>query len=194
MQCCSIGSGLEYSNIPVVGRVKCDETLPRCQKCLDTGRNCEGPGSRQIRFVEDRSPSPNYPVLLPEINSVAPQRSDDERWAFNYFLHRAAPIFAGIIDGQFWLDLVPRLAQYHDFVWDVVVAASWVFENVKYNDLETTFDSSKTGAVLNADHRRALNWYHKALVSFRRMLDEGEQDSGFVLLSCILFAGFEFQQ
>ncbi len=161
---------------------------------MDTGRKCEGPGTRQIRFAGDLPFTSSQPVLLPEVNLISPPHTDDERWAFNYFLHRSAPIFAGVVDGPFWLDLVPRLAQSHPFVWDVVISSSWMFEHVHYNDLEAAYDFRNTSAVINAEHGKALKWYQRALVNFRRLLEQGEADNGYILLSCILFAALEFQQ
>lgn len=163
-------------------------------RCLDTGRKCEGPSARQIRFVEDSPHTLSKSILLPEVNLLSPPHTDDERWAFNYFLHRSAPIFAGVVDGPFWLDLVPRLAQTHAFVWDVVISSSWMFEHVQYDKLEASHDHSRTTAVLNAEHLKALKWYQRALVNFRRFLERGEADNGYILLSCILFAALEFQQ
>ncbi|OAL21322.1 hypothetical protein AYO22_08045 [Fonsecaea multimorphosa] len=104
-------------------------------------------------------------------------------------------MFAGIIDGPFWLELIPRLAQSYTFVWQVVMSISWAFEHVQYRDLRTVFDTGcPTAVVINTEHRRALKWYSKALVSFRQLLEQGEADNAHALLSCILFSTFEFQQ
>ncbi|KAJ9606644.1 hypothetical protein H2200_008652 [Cladophialophora chaetospira] len=163
-------------------------------RCVDTGRKCEGPATQQIRFVEDSLIASSKSILLPEVNLLAPPHTDDERWAFNYFLHRSAPIFAGVVDGPFWLDLVPRLAQSHAFVWDVVVSSSWMFEHVHYDELVAVYDHSLTTPVVSAEHVKALRWYQRALVNFRHFLERGEADNGYILLSCILFAALEFQQ
>ncbi|OAL35085.1 hypothetical protein AYO20_05562 [Fonsecaea nubica] len=159
------------------------------------GRKCEGPVGRHIRFAEDQLSPPKYHALLAELSLHTPQRSHAERWAFNYFIWRAAPLFAGIVDGPFWLELIPRLAQSYTFVWDMVITISWAFEHVEYRDLRPVFDTGGlTTTILNAEHRRALKWYSKALVGFRRMLEQGEADNVHGLLSCILFGAFEFQQ
>ncbi|KIW66981.1 hypothetical protein PV04_06259 [Phialophora macrospora] len=177
-----------------IRKVKCDQTLPHCKRCLHTGRKCEGPVPRRIRFVEDATVTPSDSILLPEVTLFAPQHSDDERWAFNYFLHRAAPVFAGVVDGPFWLELVPRLAQSHAFVWNMVISSSWMFEHVQYNNLKTAYTPCDASTVINIQHRKALEWYQRALVDFRHLLERGEADNGYILLSCILFAGLEFQQ
>ncbi|EXJ66757.1 uncharacterized protein A1O5_09952 [Cladophialophora psammophila CBS 110553] len=77
----------------------------------------------------------------------------------------------------------------------MVVTISWAFEHVEYRELPAVFGTGcPTAVVVNADHRRALKWYNKALVSFRHLLEQGEADNGYTLLSCILFGSFEFQQ
>lgn len=161
---------------------------------MDTGRKCEGPLTPQIRFDGDHDVKSIRSVLLPDVEIFATRRSDDERWAFNYFLHRVAPIYAGVVDGDFWLDLVPRLAQYHEFVWDVVVSSSCMFEHLQYNKLETTYDPNHNNIVQNDEHRKALKWYNRAIIGFRQMLKQGEADNGYILLSCLLFGTLEFQQ
>lgn len=148
----------------------------------------------QIRFDGDHGVESKRSVLLPELAVLTTRRSDDERWAFNYFLHRVAPIYAGVVDGAFWLDLVPRLAQYHEFVWDVVVSSSWMFEHLQYNKLETTYDPDHNNMVQDSEHRKALIWYNRAIIRFRQMLKQGEADNGYILLSCLLFGTLEFQQ
>jgi hypothetical protein len=70
---------------------------------------------------------------------------------------------------------------------------SWMTKHVNYQQLTTSFDVGHVGVVANNEHRKALQWYNRALVGFRAMLEKGP-DEGYVLLSCILFAGFEFQQ
>lgn len=177
-----------------VRRVKCDETKPYCRRCIASGRRCEGPLPHRFLFVQDLPTTAEAPTFLPEISLIAPQRSYEERWAFNYFVHRAAPLFAGAIDATFWLDLVPRLAQAHPFVWDTVVSISWLFEHVPYRLLTTTFDTSHRIRFANSHHRRALKWYTRAVAGFRQRLEENEMDSAHALLSCVLFASIEFQQ
>ena len=179
------------------GRVKCDETVPHCRKCLDTGRKCEGPVTRQIRFIGEsletwRPPVPV--VVLPEISLLSPQHNADERWAFHYFLHRAAPLFAGVVDGPFWLELVPRLAHTYEFVWNGVISCGWMFEHAQHHDRDAAYDPAHPQVVSGAAHRKALKWYQRSVAGFRHLLEQGDADDGQTLVSCVLFASFEFQQ
>jgi hypothetical protein len=102
-----------------------DETLPKCRKCTDSGRQCEGPGGLQIRFVESRPASPVTLGVPLSLNTIGHLRPRDEQWAFDYYVNRTAPILAGISDKAFWIVLLPRLAHAQNFVWDIVSHCSF---------------------------------------------------------------------
>ncbi|KIX02491.1 uncharacterized protein Z518_08432 [Rhinocladiella mackenziei CBS 650.93] len=179
---------------PRIRRVKCDETKPHCRKCTELGRKCEGPVANQIRFVREQPARPKAPTLQTELSLLAPQHPDDERHAFDYFTHRAAPIFAGAIDASFWIDLVPRLAQSSSCVWNTVVSISWLFEHVPYQSLVTTFEYRNPMTSITPHHGRALKWYSRAIADLRQRIEQGQMDTANALLSCVLFASVEFQQ
>jgi len=173
-------------------RIKCDETRPYCRKCTESGRKCDGPAVNQVRFIRDDRTS--TPVLLPAVSLIAPHRGGDERRAFNYFTKRAAPIFAGSADGDFWKVLVPRLAQTRDFVWDMVVCISSLLEHVPYGSLVTTFKPASARTIINHRHRQALKFYNRAIANVREQALRNEMDDSLALLSCVLFATVEYQQ
>ncbi|EXJ96384.1 hypothetical protein A1O1_01510 [Capronia coronata CBS 617.96] len=197
-----------------IRRVKCDETIPYCRKCTESGRKCEGPVVRQIQFVHENrgsgdqepgfmrrssslSSTPGTPHPPPrEVSLLAPRHSGDERRAFHYFTCRGAPMFAGAVDGAFWEDLVPRLAQTYDFVWDTIVSISSLLEHVPYRSLTTVSDSSGLPVVTNRAHRQALRFYSRAIANVRRLACRRDQvlDDSFMVLTYILFASVEFQQ
>ncbi|KAL2443727.1 hypothetical protein ABEF95_011214 [Exophiala dermatitidis] len=176
-------------------KVKCDETKPYCRRCTESGRECDGPVSSGLRFIhEDRTVSKDRGLLyLSEISLGSPQHDSEERRAFHHFLHRAAPVFAGVVDSSFWLDLVPRLAQSSPFVWDAVVSISWLFEHVPYDRLVTNLDA-RPAVIVSQGHRQALQWYTRAITSLRQHIDQGEVDAPLALVSCILFVSVEYQQ
>jgi hypothetical protein len=178
----------------VLGRVKCDQSRPECKRCLDTGRKCEGPGTHQIQFVGEGPITQHHAVLRSCTSLAWPKRDHDERWAFDHFVNRAAPLFAGVVDGPLWVELIPRLAQTYSFIWDAVISSSWMMERVEYSALKEPPDSGGMTVDIGEDHRKAIRWYQRALAAFRDMLDQGKADDGLVLLSCILFAALEFQQ
>lgn len=174
--------------------MKCDEAKPHCQKCISSGRKCEGPVTRQIRFVRDRAATPGIPVLVPEVSLLIPQHDTDERWAFDHFIHRPATVFAGEVDAAFWLELVPRLAQSQPFVWDTVVSISWLYEWEQHRRLSAASEADSSSTIATMHQRRALKLYTRALANFRQLLEQDQVDSPYALLSCILFTSVEFMQ
>ncbi|KAL2406153.1 hypothetical protein ABEF93_003612 [Exophiala dermatitidis] len=176
-------------------KVKCDETKPYCRRCTESGRECDGPISSGLRFIhEGRTVSEGNGLFYrPEISLATPQHDSAEQRAFHHFLHRAAPVFAGVVDSPFWLDLVPRLAQSNPFVWDAVVSISWLFEHVPYDRLVTNLDA-RPAVIVSQGHRQALQWYTRAIASLRQHLEQGEVDAPLALVSCILFVSVEYQQ
>ncbi|RVX67811.1 hypothetical protein B0A52_07739 [Exophiala mesophila] len=178
-----------------IRRVKCDETKPHCRRCTESGRKCEGPVSNRIMFVEGQSISSSRsttPQL--ELSPFAPQHSESERRAFHFYLNRAAPVFAGAIDGVFWEDLVPRLASTYDFVWDVSVCLSIFIEHVPYIPIPDEHESHYVISALSREHRRALRLYSRAIASVRKLMNSGQVDESLIVLSYILFSSVEFQQ
>ncbi|KAH0829841.1 hypothetical protein FOPE_10339 [Fonsecaea pedrosoi] len=176
-----------------VRRVKCDETTPFCRRCTQTGRKCEGPVVREIRFVQNRpvsqssSPSPQQMVSL-----LAPHHAEDERRAWHYFMYGAAPAFAGTVEATFWQQHIPQLAQTYGFVWDTVVCLSSLAEHVPYVSPISASDPAALTSITNRKHLQALRYYHKAIVSVRRLAERGHLDDSVVALSYILFASVEY--
>lgn len=130
----------------------------------------------------------------PEGSLVAPQHSQAERRAFHYYRHHAAPILAGDVDARFWKDLIPRLAQSYNFVWDTIVSISLLFEHVPYTSLTTVTDPACLTKVTNQNHLQALKLYNRAIANVRDLAERNQIDDAVVALSYILFASVEFQQ
>lgn len=90
--------------------------------------------------------------------------------------------------------MVPRFAQSHEFVWNMVVCISSLLEHVPYGSLTTVFDAVKAPVITNHQHRYALHFYNKAITSVRDLAERDKMDDSIALLSCVLFATVEFQQ
>ena len=150
---------------------------------------------RRFRFIHNKSVSiSTSSVPQSEVSLLAPQHTEAERRAFHYFTHYAAPMCAGVLDARFFEDLLPRLAQTYDFVWDTVACISFLIEHVPYMSLAPTFDSTGLTKVTNREHRQALRLYNRAIVNVRQLAERDQIDDSVIALSYILFASVEFQQ
>jgi cholestenol Delta-isomerase len=83
-------------------RVKCDEIKPQCNRCVQSGRTCDGYAaaglSRRTLAVAVRSisaPGPASRVL------AGPQRADDVA-CFDFFRLRTAPTAGAFFPSDFW--------------------------------------------------------------------------------------------
>ncbi|KEF63016.1 uncharacterized protein A1O9_00991 [Exophiala aquamarina CBS 119918] len=180
-----------------VRRIKCDETLPHCRRCTETGRKCEGPAVRQLQFIHGRQDgrSANPIPQVEASRALVPPRAQAERRAFQYFMCSAAPVLTGAVDARFWKELVPQLAQTDSFVWDSVVCLSILYEHVPYTSVSSFAGPLlSTTQVVNRQHRQALGFYSRAIASLRRLAERDQIDESVVALSYILFSCVEFQQ
>ena len=180
-------------------KVKCDETLPHCRRCTDTGRTCDGPAPSKFVFVGSGSMNTSRimsrsPLGLgssPTAALDALQLDQDESRAFDYFLHRAAPCLAATQDGPFWTSLVPRVVRQHAAARNAVLAISHMFEHPP----ET---SNPVGAAtfITKAQSQALKWQSRSIKGFQISLSQSQdkEQTELALLSCVLLTTIEFQQ
>ena len=173
-------------------KIKCDETQPVCQQCSKSGRSCEGPRRLQYRFAEPETvvgtssiitSTPSMPSTISPILGT-----DDERRAFDYFVHQVAPVLAGSLDAEFWKDLVPRWTVSDSVLWKAVVSISSMYEQIQSVSPDA-FEQTRGVSV----YKHGLAYYGCAINEYRQRLQEERADLPGALLSCILFAMFEFQ-
>ncbi|KAI1483240.1 hypothetical protein F4774DRAFT_214851 [Daldinia eschscholtzii] len=153
-----------------IRKVKCDEGKPHCQRCVTTGRKCDG-------YLQTTTSSvtawhrPRH--LFPGVDNV------DERRALQFFSQAAGPSLSGPMDPYFWTHLVMQFSNFEPAVRHAVVAISSLYEHMqtrsKYQQL--------------VDNRFALSHYNSAIRELKTMNNEP-----LVLLVCILFICIEFLQ
>lgn len=136
-----------------IRRVRCDEGKPDCQRCVSTGRKCDGYAK------EDRSPlsaSAPQTTISPgstrasepffarsqhttlALRPTLPQRCSKEARSYRYFLEVAGPSLAGVFDGDFWLAELPRACHADPAIWHAVVCLGAAHET---NTLDFTVGS-----------------------------------------------------
>lgn len=163
---------LWLTGISRIRKVKCDEGKPFCNRCVKTGRRCDG-------YETARRPSPNHLALSlshsPEFTSA------DEFHAFDYYRTRSAPALGRGIDGDFWGGSVLRLCLTEPTVRHAVLALSSLHEYVNVQSA-TSREIGKKFAFLE---------YGKA-ISALRTWDSHDEPAAIPLLVCVLFTCIEF--
>ncbi|UPK90119.1 hypothetical protein LCI18_001054 [Fusarium solani-melongenae] len=115
-----------------IRRVRCDEQKPSCNRCLSTGRKCDGYANKSTELLSP-PPSVNSPsseIRLPRRNATTPmtlglllpRRNDQELRSYRFFLDVTASEFAGIFDADFWLTNIPRTCHSDSAIWHAVVS------------------------------------------------------------------------
>ncbi|KAI1799650.1 hypothetical protein F4811DRAFT_542859 [Daldinia bambusicola] len=154
-----------------IRKVKCDEGKPHCQRCVTTGRKCDG-------YLQTTTSSvtawhrPRH--LFPGVHS------EDERRALQFFCQAAGPSLSGPMDPYFWTHLVMQFSNFEPAVRHSLVAISSLYEHIQTR--------SKSSQQL-VDNRFALSHYNSAIRELKTMKNEP-----LVLVVCILFICIEFLQ
>ena len=110
-------------------RMKCDETRPACLKCTSSGRRCDGYASpfragKQFAFLSDHSNSSSQCDHQISVGTTVwglPTNIKDRRY-FDYFRHRCAREFSGLLGHDFWSRYVLRVSASRPAVQYAVVA------------------------------------------------------------------------
>ncbi|KAI1408707.1 hypothetical protein F5Y13DRAFT_172140 [Hypoxylon sp. FL1857] len=152
-----------------VRKVKCDEEKPNCQRCVSTGRKCDGyaPPTSSSGLSWHR---PRH--LFSNVDDAS------ERRALQFFCQAAGPSLSGPMDPYFWTHLVMQFSTFEPAVRHSVVAISSLYEQMH---------SDPRSVQLLADNRLAICHYNSAIQELK-----SKENEPLVLLVCILFICVEF--
>ncbi|KAI5467812.1 hypothetical protein BGZ63DRAFT_347096 [Mariannaea sp. PMI_226] len=153
-----------------IRKVKCDEGKPHCERCLQTGRKCDGYMTSVRPGLLSYTPTQGFQGV----------ESVDEGRALQFFCEIAGPYLSGAADPYFWTSLVMQFSNFEPVVRKSVVAISTLYEQVQANPQPT---------AQVRDSRLALGQYNAAIRGLKSMKNEPV-----VLLVCVLFICIEFLQ
>ncbi|TDZ49627.1 putative sterigmatocystin biosynthesis P450 monooxygenase stcS [Colletotrichum trifolii] len=156
----------EKWNAMRIRRVKCDEARPSCNRCITTGRKCDGyitppPGVYTWTALLRANPTSQQTVAEPELR------------ALSFFRTVVAPVLAGPLDDLFWTQLVNQVSHQEKAAKHAVLTISSLYEKFKENPLDRLAGEKNLFAVTN---------YNQAI---RHLRTTDNQET--VLLVCILF-------
>ncbi|KAF5980337.1 FAD-binding protein [Fusarium coicis] len=150
-------------------KVKCDETWPRCKRCLTTGRTCTG-------YIAPPPGSFSWTSLLRIKPQTLPITNTKEVRSLSFFHHVVAPVLSGPFDGSFWTYFVVQMAQSEPAARHAVLAISSLFEG---------FEPAKESVA----DEFAIMHYNKAIGILTR---DTKPCVDTVLLVCMMFICIEF--
>lgn len=179
-------------------KVKCDETYPSCNRCLSTGRTCDGygvwgggsnqsnRGRRDGAIIATNSSSSNETrgVAVPisgYISLFVASREDKEY--FDWFERRASPKLRGSFNSEFWSKLILQASVNELAVRHAVLAVSFVHRRGSLNSLDTRLQEQSTGQA-----QVPLQHFAKSINSLQPHFCANTQNSlRIVLITCIIF-------
>ncbi|KAH8819764.1 hypothetical protein F5884DRAFT_25425 [Xylogone sp. PMI_703] len=172
-----------------IRRIKCDEQKPSCQRCLSTGRKCDGYGiwslSRPSNLVKHQSLS-KYNAPVPIIAAT-----QDERGYFEYYLKSTSLKIPGTFESDFWDSIVLQASSVEPAVFHAATAVASAQRAYAARAEKRIANLPSTDISQNHD-RFTLKQYNKAIKSLASHFSSNELSSlRVVMISCIVFASLE---
>jgi hypothetical protein len=180
--------GFNWLTIPRIRRVKCDEAKPSCQRCLNTGRKCDGYSSDVLISTKDTK---NTLDLIKRISVHIPGNAEEKR-GFHFFVQNTAAELSGYYDSSFWESLILAASTQEPSLRHAVIAIGALHEDFSHKRLISSTPSPRSRPTTDEyDTDFALGQYTKAIGALRRSLSSGKQEPLTALMSCILFVCFD---
>ena len=186
-------------SLMAVRHVKCDESKPSCQKCVSTGRICDGyefsartpePGmsrSDSGTLISSRGTQSTENQSVPSSLSSKTTWSERERRSFHFFCHTTAAQLSRFQEEDFWDKLILQASHVEPAIRHAIIALGSLHENfVNHNGLIFRHGPS---------HRLdsfALQQYNLAIKFLVEPFLQNERPGiDICLVACLLFASFE---
>ncbi|KAF5685682.1 C6 zinc finger domain-containing protein [Fusarium circinatum] len=161
----------------LIRKIKCDEARPGCQRCIGTGRKCDGYGdtdsaTKQTLIIQERPP-----ITRALNNDLGVELS---LHAFDYYRGHVSHQVGDTVDSDFWGDLVLRLAPTDAAIRHAISAISLMYA-----------EKTKDTRDICPNYRPAILEYIKAILAVRSwpLATESRVKP---LLVCLLFVCIEF--
>lgn len=201
-----------------IRKVKCDQTRPACNRCVSTGRTCDGEigtASRSVaareRLIEPRPDAthrtpaksivqaPVYSESLPILSfvyekvspwaGVTTALSNYEIHGFRHFQVVTAPAMQMILPSSDWIPVALQVSHQHPAILHAIIATGTLARA-----LTVLIHPSFPRPVLHDLTEEAVRQFRKAIRVLREYVDKAVTSSVAIepiLLSCLLCVCFE---
>lgn len=171
-----------------IRKVKCDEARPACQRCVSTGRFCDGYGvwgGGSQALVRSK---PNTAVPVPLAFGLASELGSEERQYFDWFRNQTTVKLAASYLSVFWKSLLFQAGTNEPAVLHACLALSSAQKR------ETVFFGARPedDSGLDQQERFSIRHYVKAIGYLSPKLSVRDKTSRRVtLITCAVFISFE---
>ncbi|OBT78642.1 hypothetical protein VF21_02239 [Pseudogymnoascus sp. 05NY08] len=189
-------------------RVKCDEGRPACERCLESGRVCEGYGiwggggnayGSDLRKFMSIVSHAYEPFTRQRLLVLRSRVSSDEGTSFDFFRNRTSVKLPGMFGSEFWETVVFQVSSVEPAVLHATIALASLQrsneyqESVKGGGAISTLSSAPDAAV--KWNRFALQQYNKAIAYLKPHFSAHNHRSLQVtLVTCMIFTCIEILQ
>jgi hypothetical protein len=163
--------------------VKCDEAKPSCQRCVNTGRKCDG-YSQEI--IISSAVGKESVAIIQRISTHVPGNSNEKR-GFQFFITHTASELSGYYSSSFWESLILQASVLEPSLRHAVIAIGSLHEDFSNKKPQNSLDYRQNTLASGF----AINQYTKAIGHLRWSLATGKQAPLTALMSCILFICFD---
>lgn len=154
-----------------IRRVKCDEAKPSCQRCLNTGRKCDGYLPKESKVTRRQ-----LDVAIQEFSDLGsvsqalshfPQQSRSptpESFAlFDVFRHLTAPSTTSFMPSQFWTRELLQLAHCEPAFWHATLALGALHQQRQIESVESigSYRAHALTRETDENHARAMSHAQK---------------------------------
>ncbi|KAK7408115.1 hypothetical protein QQX98_009706 [Neonectria punicea] len=167
-----------------IRRIKCDEGRPACQRCVTTGRTCDGYG-----ILDNSSNRPCSGPVRSLVSAPCNTVSDHDRAGFQWFSARTRYKMPGTFASGFWESVVLQASWREPAVLQAVLALSAAH---KRHVLDASGPDSRQG-LPDGQERVLLRHYSSAIKLLQPHLSvKSKENLRVALISCIVFTCLEF--
>jgi hypothetical protein len=173
-------------------RVKCDEGRPACQRCVSTGRVCEGygiwggGGNGNTERTDTLRTRPGADIMECVLSSHFGKMSIEQKSSFTWFRYRTCTKFSHPLITPFWDTLVLQACAVEPAILHAVLALGSAHRRHSYED-------GKPYTALDSQQVFMLREYSKAIHSLQPHFSNWDRRSVHVALAtCALFTFMEY--
>lgn len=174
-------------------KVKCDEGKPACNRCVSTGRNCDGYGiwGGGHRSQEKGSHFSSHQIvqrICPQAQIPAQCYTADEKTYMSWFQLKTITKIPGTYANGFWLTLLQQASRSEPAVFYAILTLS------SAHRVETRSGELSTKSLMPDGQKRfMLHSYSKAINHLQpHLIQKAATSTRVVLIACIVFTCLEF--
>ncbi|EWZ94629.1 hypothetical protein BFJ63_vAg6113 [Fusarium oxysporum f. sp. narcissi] len=174
-------------------KVKCDEGRPACQRCLSTGRVCDGYGiwgGGSHALTQHSQSRPKFTLGAPLETTLVLSLNANEKLYFDWFKCRTSTKISATFSSGFWNTLVFQAGSREPAVLHALLALSSAHKKgVVTLDIHRNSPTSQ----MSQQEQFTLQQYVKAIAHLQPHFNAKDKESCRVaLITCVVFVCLEF--